>query len=244
MTTYLVVGDLFSEFASDSRVLNSSEFLRRLEVNDLPAQDSFVIGQGVSAKLLSRIRPALDASDAANRVAVPAEPAPTGLTHKRETGNVLITAPRLVAPQCYQFTLTSGEQLDRLSDHVTGLHIGGMVLLEAARQCVVAVLELEYMRKSPRKWGFLWNTLHTEFKNFATPVPTVIDVRVSNLSGSLSESQIVTKLSIKMSQHDVLVCEVDMGVTLCEASLLRKLEARRAKQSIEAVLKEPSTAPV
>jgi hypothetical protein len=51
---------------------------------------------------------------------------------------VLITAPQRIAQQTFRCELAVNDSQDRLSDHVTGEQIGGMLLMKVARQVTIA----------------------------------------------------------------------------------------------------------
>jgi A-factor biosynthesis hotdog domain len=82
-------------------------------------------------------------------------------THKRADEHVLITRLKPIGDHSYQCELYVNEVADRLSDHVTGQHFGGMLLVEAGRQACIAALEAEYGVDG--EMGLAWSDLSARF---------------------------------------------------------------------------------
>ncbi|MDP1217553.1 AfsA-related hotdog domain-containing protein, partial [Klebsiella pneumoniae] len=61
--------------------------------------------------------------------------------HKRKKANILITSPEKRDEDNYCARLILQDASELLCDHQTGQHIQGMVLIEAARQTIIATSE-------------------------------------------------------------------------------------------------------
>lgn len=231
---FIVVGDDYAAFAKNTGVLTVSQLIQRLRD---PARwrgdERVVIGQGIDESIRALIHVTLQARHV-HEVQDIDELALLELTHKRLRGHVLITAPRKVADREYRFSLALNDRSDRLSDHVTGQHVGAMLLLEAARQAMIVCLECEYVTDQNRNYGLILERYNSTYHHYAFPLPTSIDVTLRELRPHTpAERQIPTQLDIVFSQAGIRVCEMQLDVTLYEAALLAKVETMKARKLIE-----------
>jgi len=232
----IVVGNNYAAFAQYGSVVTFSEIEHELE--RLEPQHILVAGQGLSDEQRAKLT-ALGASKPGPLV-LGAEPlAPRELTHKALSANTLCSSPvRIPGTTTYRSTLQCASAVDRLADHSTGQHVNGMLLIEATRQAGTASIEAHFLQQDPRKWGFAWGRCDTRFLRFAFPVPTEIRVHMPEIPDFAQLSQIPMTVPIVAEQAGSPVCEVLMEVTLIEAGLLAKLETRKAKQTVAAVVSQ------
>ncbi len=232
-TIHFVVGDDYANFAShNSDVICASEMLRQLD-NPLlwSGPHKVLLGQGIDESTRLALAAACRACQIDDLAPVE-ELAPTQLTHKHYRDNVLISAPQNLAVKCYQFELMLGAQIDRLSDHVTGQHVGAMLLMEAARQAVVVSLECEYSRHSETSLGFVLERFNSRFDNYTFPLPTAMTVTLLERHGPQSKN-VAVSLTIVFQQAGQQVSEMVLDVSLFPTEMLSKIEARKAKKSLD-----------
>lgn len=231
MTTdvYLVVGDEYSSFARAPSVITQAQ-LRSMVKNgpDLTGV-RFVLGQGLDADLQAVLKEGLESLGALD-IEQPGPMAPLDLTHKRHPRHVLISAPQPAGPAWYRFDLVVDNAKDRLSDHVTGQHIGAMLLIEAARQAVIAAIECHCARSDGVSWGLVLQSLNCHFDNYVFPLPTQLMVRISPDAAPQSQQEVV--LIIDFLQVGKLVCKLEFRVGLYRPDILARLEGRRAVQAV------------
>src|SRR5690606_3442439 len=193
-----------------------------------------VAGLGIHPEQLSRMLKDLRRSGVRD-ITVPGQPAPLALTHKRELRNVLVSEPVGAADGAHCFELLVDDEQDRLSDHVTGQHVGGMLLIEAARQASIVAIERQCRREDGLPpWGLVLQNFQARFDNYVFPLPTRIRVRIDE--SVLSDTQRELAIEVEFEQAGKAVCGVDFSVRLYPSDLLSKLETRRADQAIAAVL--------
>ena len=99
--------------------------------------------------------------------------------HKSNPDNVIIADFNRVSDSEFACSLFIDARPDILGDHISGRHLPGMLLLEAARQCSIAALE---ERKAcgdrpgdPRIAVLSWQTFFTQF---AYPLPLSLQLRI------------------------------------------------------------------
>lgn len=224
----LVVGDNYAEFARQDGVLTLSSALERVRE---PAADlHLVMGLGVTA---SQVTELFDRAPSGVTIARTSEPAPMQLTHKHEQQNVLISQPVRVSPNKYQAELLLDDSLDRLSDHVTGLHLGGMLLVEAVRQFGTAVLECEYGTPEGRL-GLLLSTLNVCFTSFAFPLPTKLTLTLEEDRTGTRGGQVAVRLEVVVAQASVSVAEAEIKASImADRALFHAIEGKRARTALQ-----------
>ena len=227
-----LVGDQYGDFAANPHVMKESDFRQRMAANDSDlTRLCVVVGQGMR----NEEAVALHRESQATPVTVlpVAEAAPLAVTHKRDTRNILISTPRKIGPLTYAMELVLDDSMDRLSDHVTGQHIGGMLLIEAARQAVIATVEAEYLASRAERFGFLWNSLHVDFMRFAFPLPTSMQVTLREEQAE-DRPQVTHVVVVEFTQGGHPVAKTELRIVLAEQRTLTVLETRAARRAIEA----------
>jgi hypothetical protein len=239
MKAYLIVGDAFAQFAEAEQVLTVSEVRRSLEANEAwLGGATFLVGQGLGEEDLRETRRLVAERGLGGHFAFPEALAPLSLTHKRDPANSLVTSPVRVGERRHAFSFALNDRMDRLADHVTGRHVGGMLLVEAARQASLAVLEIEFKTDGGARYGLSWNALNVRFMNFAFPAPLNLITEVSEGARD-AKGQITAKVVTEILQSGTQVAVAEMDVGLIEASALAGVEARRAHRAIERALASP-----
>lgn len=233
---YLVVGNDYEVFAANEHVITAASFIQRLRDSSLWGGDEHVVlGQGIGDRETREIRNLLRERSLSSVKSI-GDLVPLHLTHKRSVENVLIAATQKRGEYAYRFDLAINDKQDRLSDHVTGQHIGAMQLMEAARQAVVAAIECEYPTDSGSRMGLILERFDSRFENYMFPVPTDIFVTIAERSNSSDKQRAVT-LTIDFAQVDQKVCQMQLDVRLYDSKVLEKLEARRARSVVGSLMR-------
>ena len=141
-------------------------------------------------------------------------------SHKQNHVNTLITEPVKVHDNVYISDLIIQHNNELTLDHTTGIHIQGMIFLEATRQMASAVTEL-YMKKE--KQSFAISNIYADYQSFAFPVETRITLKISNTE---KESEYVVELFFY--QSDKLVVKTGGRFTSVDKDELSRKEMRLA----------------
>jgi hypothetical protein len=221
----IVVGDQYDLFARNGSVIRASELRAKLARGWAPDDPSeLLLGQGLDPadrELFLRLK-----SEETSSIA------PLKLTHKRDLGHVMVTVPVPLGNGRYQCELVVSDLNDRLGDHVTGQHLGGMLLIEAARQASIAAVECEFAN---RHYGMAWSKVNVAFLGYAFPLPTSMMVQLTELPAEGRSAQVALSVQAELSQAGRPICSLEFAVGLIEAERLSQLEARRAKQALSAI---------
>lgn len=228
----VVVGDHFAKFANHPSVMTLTEF--RSGKRALTGE-RLLIGQGMSHIEVQQFGILQSRDDHAATIERRDDLATLELTHKRDVRNVLITLPRKTDHATYVVELALNDEMDRLIDHVTGAHIGGIVLLEAGRQATIATGEIEYQLASrPEPWGFVWTGCQVRFSQFVFPVPTQIRVTiVEDADSTATRPKCTAKISFE--QASKTIAELAINYELLPQRTLETLESRAAKRLIQSL---------
>lgn len=133
-----LIGKNFQEFTFNNEVLCVSEFLKKYETNKVPFDIEYRLGQGISSKEIKIIREILNRS---NVIFNFNDREDKRFVHKTKSKNVMISKPLLIRSNFFSSFLMLDKDCAEMTDHVTGQHIQGMVVIEAARQMMLSVTE-------------------------------------------------------------------------------------------------------
>lgn len=192
MNTVFVVGNKFRDFAVNDGVVTIGELEDQLHARGpghLPPNVRLVPGQGLREADMQRLRARLRGAQSASRVPdVEGRPVRASrlLTHKYRLQNSIVSAPRRLSDDLFEAALLLDERSELMSDHQTGQHIQGMVLVEAARQMFLAVSEEYFIGyDDPTRYYFVINSMNAAFSAFVFPVDAtlryeILEKRVDN----------------------------------------------------------------
>jgi hypothetical protein len=233
-TLCYVVGDGFAAFANGVRVLTSSQLRQRLCDGALDwGEIDLDRGLGLGADEYELVRNALVEACAPTAIVdrFRQERAALRLTHKRESGHVLVGPAVRLGARTFEFQMVVDGSRDRLSDHVTGQHVGGMLLIEAARQAATVALE-QLHEEISSEVGASWTDLRASFRSFVFPLPVRLVARCDGDPEGTHANQIAAPVTVTAHQMDHQVAELAFDFTLFRRSLLARLEQRAATRAI------------
>jgi hypothetical protein len=187
----LVVGDKFASYVKNKDAITVSQLrgLLSLPVHMLPGQSRTVLvpGQGMGDECVRQLLQ--DASGSPNICHFDfslwhnlPQRAPSKLSHKSNSRNTLISTPRQLTEDTFELHLMIDENCELMSDHLSGQHIQGMVLIEAARQAMLAVTEQFLMPDNDIDYAFIFNSLSVTYSHYTFPVSAIIRTRITERS--------------------------------------------------------------
>ncbi|WP_027148170.1 AfsA-related hotdog domain-containing protein [Methylobacter tundripaludum] len=220
----ILVGDQFKEFANEESVLTLTHF-RSAYQQDKNINSRIVVGQGLSHDEVNHWR------NSGLNVEAPSNPASLKVTHKHHLDHVMISEPKKGEAFNYQMDLMLNDETDRLLDHITSLHVSGMVLIEAARQASIACTEIEYdflNREKPS--GYTWTNMNVRFSQFIFPVPTRIELEIVERENN--EKRFTLSSKVNFIQGDNAVCDMEMMFDVLPLKLINQIERRSSAKII------------
>lgn len=156
--------------------------------------------------------------------------------HKHSSANQLISMPRKICEHIFEADILIDDRNEIMSDHLTGLHLQGMLLIEATRQMFIAVGETQYVHLGVPVGGYVvFNRLDTRFEQFSFPVPTLIRQVVTKVEQPRDDRTIFSA-HIKLFQEQGRVVETYVEYIVFEAAALKPKEEKLACSALEAVI--------
>jgi hypothetical protein len=177
-----VVGARFRAFAELPGVMLISEARPMISEGapGRPGDTSIILGQGLDWEEAATLGAACRSRGVATRPDVSGEAGPAGEAevHKTRACNVLITRPRRTGGTTYEARLLVPSDNELMLDHYSAMHLPAMVLIEAARQMLLAVTEMYYLAPAAGAHRFLISSLRCEFERLVFPLPAVVRYEV------------------------------------------------------------------
>ncbi|MFD5075728.1 AfsA-related hotdog domain-containing protein [Streptomyces sp. NPDC058371] len=241
----VVVGDRFTEFLALRGTIAASDLLARLRTGDIPGELTVSVGQGLSADQLSE----LSVLAAMNRGSVfirqgevPAH-VEQRLTHKHDAKNVLIGPVEETGDGGYRAALLLDQRVEVLADHLTGLHIPAVTLLEAARQTWTVVTEQFLLDDEPPA-RFVISSVDSAFHRFVFPLPATVEYRLRGRERTPVGQAIAFTVSVR--QGGEIAAEFTVEIRVIPQRFAEKQELMAARAAVrqglaaaEAVAAEP-----
>lgn len=230
-----VVGKKFSEFANDNTVITLA---RAIETAGFIARNAsgVVIGQGVSDGEASELENQLNEMSRERKIPYITRSknrAKKELVQKREEKNVLITHPKKVKDDTFNSFLVIDDDCAEMSDHKCGDHVQGTLLVEAAKQMLIAsavthVLPKQFSSESSPV-QFTLKSMEIFYYNFIFPVEATItlkakDIQIKGLSASGTAE-------ITFSQFGHECCKMRFKANAYTKTLLNSIEKRSANKA-------------
>lgn len=178
----LVVGDKFATYVKGKDAVTLSQLRGLLSLSiALPNQGVTLLvpGQGLGDESVSTLlkeaasSPNLSFFDFSLWHNLP-QRASRSLSHKHFPANTLISEPRQQAADLFEMHLMIDENCELMNDHQSGQHVQGMILIEAARQAIVAVTEAYLLPKNGIEYAFVLNNLSVSYSHYTFPVGAIL----------------------------------------------------------------------
>ncbi|WP_306366893.1 AfsA-related hotdog domain-containing protein [Nocardiopsis sp. CC223A] len=240
--TLYVVGDRFAGFAAhdDVRTLGGlSAEIRAGAYDDLYLE--LRGGQGMGAYEWRYLEEQMNRRGIRERVVVHHSrptPAHRAEAHKHREPNVLVANLGRRDDQLFEATMRLHGDNELLLDHQTGLHVQGMVAVEASRQMFLAVTERYYTADEPVSRYFVIESIATDFENFLFPMQARILYLIQ--SAELEDPERLRFTArIDIEQAGRRCTRTEVAFTAFDAERLKEIERRRAARALDHVLAVP-----
>jgi hypothetical protein len=236
----LIVGDRFAGFANKPGVMLASklgQMLQQENAFEVGNGTIFIPGQGLSDEQTCKIYEealgrGLQSSFELWGETLKMPHAGADLTHKHKSENSLIGVPRRAAEDRFEIDLMIDDRNEIMSDHVTGEHLQGMLLVEACRQAFLDVTEKFFLSQHPDySYYFVFNDLNVSYYAFAFPLPAMIDYRILEVQSTDAQRHFFS-VEMDIVQNGEVVTQVSARFTAFDAVLLKPKEQKRAAKAL------------
>ena len=183
IANYIIVGNRFSAISNQTQILTYTELLESIHHGTIK-NGRLNIEQGISEEQVSWLKRLIQKYHLNNAISITSyfdefERCPHLFNHKARHFNTLISTPREIDRLHFYSVLMIDDRCAEMSDHVTGSHIQMMLLVEAARQMVLATTEKFFIESTFRgKLSFIANSVESTFTQFVFPFFTEVHCHV------------------------------------------------------------------
>jgi len=240
-----VVGNKLQEFANNKNIFTAKQFFQlvALEKKLHNSKNLYCVhfGQGLNDATLAKINAVFSDSDLQKKFfpktrSSVIKRASSELTHKRKAKNSMISDPVKKADDNYEAYLMLDENCDEMSDHLTGQHIQGMVLVEAARQMINSISEKYLIGEDNKgKISFILNSIESKFFQYVFPTEVKMQLEMQSLrEGRKGNFKAIAKVSF--IQNDTNMLDVLLNFSVMSKSFIMTTEGEMAQNSIQQLL--------
>ena len=230
-----IVSDKFKPFCDHKIVWDYQSALGCL--GELASSfDAIVIGQGVGNTDLVRIQEALKFVHGYTGTTIVehlSKKVSKDKVHKTKECNVMVCVPKIIGEGVFESYLVVDENCAEMSDHQSGEHVQGALLIEAGRQMFMAcATSYELDPEASRKMGvmkFALSEMKITFHNFVFPIETRIELHF--LGAKTRDKCADGHCEVKFYQNGQLCCEVFCAAKAFSEKMLSALESRSARQA-------------
>lgn len=240
--TIHLVGERFATFAANEDVATVNRFIGNVRsglYDDLPQPVRLAVGQGVDASDWEVIAAELTRRGLLARFRLPAVPVVVAapLVHKRSPENVMLADARRRGPLRMAARLCLSDMNEMVQDHVTGQHVAGMVLIEAARQ-LIQLSNHELVVADDDAHAFVLCSLAASFEGYVFPLGVDLECALTRLDTSRPTRQDYT--------GEVVISQGGRGQATIRAEYqivrTRTLARQEAMLAAKSVIAEPELA--
>ena len=241
MSMSYVVGDKFDRCTKLKSCITYSEFLEKYRNRELDVSIQngiqYYPGQGLQEEQIKVFLKEIEGRKLSKHFYVwyhmlSNYKASEKLTHKRYGENRLITEPQNIAIDTYEMDLVINDKNEIMSDHVTGYHLQGMLLIEAARQSFLAVTEKYFVPKElDFKSYFVIKKMEVNFISFVFPFDTKI---VYNILDKDIKDPLKLNFSICVGIHqmDQIATSIDIDFSVFHKPWFETIEQKKAERCL------------
>lgn len=156
--------------------------------------------------------------------------------HKNRAENIVICAPRRMSDTLFEMDLCFSAQNEFFLDHMTGMHIQGMALIEAARQAFLTVTEAFFLAEDERDYYYVIKSMETEFQNFVFPFDAVLRYEITRASHK--ENRHGFDADITIIQAGTVCTRVTVSFTAFEAKTIADRELVVAQECLNKLVEQ------
>lgn len=239
-----VVSDKLKAFADNERVLIVSQFLELLAEESQHAHGTYYnvhIGQGISDAGLDNIFSTIKNNRLTARfnflgITQDTRRASLKATHKHEVKNIMISQPERLSDSVFESYLMLDENCAEMSDHVTGQHIQGMVMVEAARQMINALTEDHLLTPEQAKdTSYVLNNVDSKFYQYIFPLEVKLRCEIVKIR-RVANNNFTASTKISVMQGDEVMMEVGLGYSVISKSYIEQKEKNMAMNAVMRIL--------
>ena len=226
-----IVGKKIKQQLGLPNIINYDEFIDLLEMVDVNDIHEFRIGQGLSSGQVNSIFLLLKNYIGCVKKYNIKPQICNKAVHKLDIKNTMISIPEKIDESNYKSYLFVDEECAEMSDHMTGCHIQGLVLVEAARQMVNAVADKYYINDNSVNF-FVLNELNATFRQYSFPLDIELHYKIINLKKGLN-GNFASEVEINFVQNNNITTTVSIKYQAMNSKIMSNYEKSLAQKCIK-----------
>lgn len=239
MTKTFVVGDKLKSFISNNNVIGISQLESMVDssksLDSVPGYEIYV-GQGVCEMQMKKLQEKVlnKKLESIYKIVMPEfyKKSTRSQTHKHKNENIMISEPVKLSVSQYKCHLMLNDNCAEMSDHITGQHLQGMVVIEAARQMVLAVSEMYLISNSSNvKANFLTNSINAEFYKFIFPLQVEMTCEILSMKNRVANN-FTSNYVISFIQNGELCARLICRSSVLDSDYIEEKETYLANECI------------
>jgi len=231
---YYIIGNAYKEFSRMPNAISYDEVLRSVESESNHLKYVYLsLGQGLNIIEKEKLGQLENEGKLGFIINRHHRLAPKKLSHKTKVHNTMISEPLLIdKDKKYTAYLLLDDDCAEMSDHITGMHLQGMVLTEAARQVMLAVGEKFILPDNLKGQSyFALRRVNSIYHQFAFPLDMQIihEIKSLKIRGKICIVETVTTFI----QNEKKVTEVEIDYIASDKQDLINKEALMAEIALQ-----------
>jgi len=230
---YYIIGNSYEKFSSMENTFSFDEVIKEaLNPNNLLSHALLILGQGLSIAEKNMLKRLEERGRIGFIVNSRYKLASQELSHKTKSHNTMISEPLLVEKhKKYISYLLLDDDCAEMSDHITGMHLQGMVLTEAARQVMLAVGE-KFLLPETLKGNayFALRKMSSAYHRFAFPLDMKLIHEIKKVR--TKKDMCIVESTTFFEQNDAIVAEVDIDYVASDKDTLASKEVAMAENAL------------
>jgi hypothetical protein len=233
----IVISDKFSNLKglNISGILTYSDFLSLLNEKVIDSPIHVYFGQGITQDIIDNAIRLIERNLLSQHIIIfnhQLNYVDKEIVHKEKSENVAISTPIKIDKNRYSAELLVNDSCSEMMDHVTGIHIQGMLMIEAARQMMMASVELgEIADDQIGLFSYVLKNLNIEYFQYLYPVSAQIFCQIDEINMS-EKGLLEINLHVEFFQAEQRICRVSCLAQGYRRETLKVLETRLAKSCI------------
>ncbi len=235
----IVVSDKFSGLSKldNKHVICYSDFVGKLINDQIDEPILAYIGQGINTVKVDNLKKIISSKNLDEQVQLISNPNPKAQkqsVHKEDEKNVAITEPRAIGENTYEAELLLDDDCAEMSDHVTGIHVQGILLIESARQMMMASTEKELEKRNiENSYAYVLKSISIEYFQYLYPIYSRLVCTLHDFTFS-EKGYIEANLDVEFFQSNKSVCVVNCHAQGFVKKKLKIMEHRMARTCLAA----------
>ncbi len=235
---FIIVGDKFNKIADDENIIIAKNFIKNINEGAYSFQNDIVfLGQGIKKSDLNTMVEFFVANNIGYSTCMGANKKENKrFVHKLKAKNVVITKPNAINAVNFSSMLCFSDNCEILNDHVTGLHLQGVLIVEAARQMMLSVVENFFLKDKERfNKRFTILNISSNFNQFLFPFSVEIVANIKILSSNKNKS--IAEIYCDFIQNECVCATVIIKFYTHNEEFIMEREDMLAKKVISQIAK-------